>query len=102
MPTLNARILKCTVVLDAIEVNAIAADVGSPRVPLHIVVDGRTVTADITAKSVRKVQAVIREHGPEAVAVLLQGKLGKGDVLLEAGLAGQVKAKPAAEPAQAA
>ena len=103
MPILNARALKCTVVLDPTEVAAIVAPEGTPRLPLRIVVDGRTVTTDIAAKSIRKAQAMIAEHGPDGVAVILQGKLGCGDVLLEAGLVAQPKTpKPAAQPAEVA
>jgi hypothetical protein len=41
--------------------------------------------------------ATIAEHGAEAVAVVLQGKLGDGDVVEEAGITVQVKEpKPAA------
>lgn len=58
--------------------------------------DGRTVSADVAAKAVRKAQAVIAEHGTDGVAALLQGKLGRGDVLLEAGRVAQAKVpKPA-------
>ena len=40
---------------------------------------------------------MIAEHGTDGVAALLQGKLGQGDVLLEAGLVCQVKIqRPAA------
>ena len=99
MPTLTTRGLKCTVLLDPAEVESLALVEGLPRVQLNIrTADGRTVIADIAAKSVRKVQATIAEHGTDGVAALLQGKLGKGDVLLEAGLVAQVKApKPAAD-----
>jgi hypothetical protein len=98
MPTLITRALKCTALLDPAELEAITLVDGIPRVQLNIrVADGRTVTADIAAKAVRKALAVIAEHGTAGVAVLLQGKLGQGDVLLEAGLVAQPKApKPAA------
>ena len=96
MPTLTARALKCTVLLDPAEIEGLALADGTPRVQLRILVDGRAVTADVAAKAVRKAQAVIAEHGTAGVATLLQGKLGLGDVLLEAGLVAQPKApKPA-------
>jgi hypothetical protein len=98
--TLTARALKCTVLLDPAEIEGIALAEGTPRVQLRILVDGRTVTADIAAKSVRKAQAAIAEHGAAGVAVLLQGKLSNSDVLAEAGLVAQPKApKPAAAAA---
>jgi hypothetical protein len=78
-PVLTTRALKCTVLLDPGEVEALVLVEGMPRVQLNVrTADGsRTVTADIAA--------------------LLQGKLGMGDVLLEAGLVCQVKIqRPAA------
>ena len=97
MPTLTTRALKCTVLLDPAELESLALVDGIPRVQLTIhVADGRTVTADIAAKAVRKARAVIAEYGAAGVAALLQGKLGPGDVLLEAGLVAQPRApKPA-------
>jgi hypothetical protein len=92
MPTLTTRSLKCTVLLEPAEVEVLDAGI-VPRLTLHVrLADGsRTVTAEIAAKSVRKAQATIAEHGTGAVVVLLQGKLGMGDVLLEAGLVAQPK-----------
>src|SRR3954462_7804471 len=51
----------------------------------------------------RALPPTIREHGPDGVMALLQGKLGQVDVLLEAGLVVQPKVpKQAAEQAQEA
>jgi hypothetical protein len=55
----------------------------------------RRVTADLNAKSVRKAVATISEHGPDGVAVIIQGKL-VGDAITEAGIVAQPKAKPQA------
>jgi hypothetical protein len=38
---------------------------------------------------VRKVAATIAEHGVDGVAVIMQGKLAAGDVIIEAGLSAQ-------------
>jgi hypothetical protein len=102
MPQLTTRALKCIVVLDPVEIEAIDPGVVA-RVIFNIrLADGsRTVTADIAAKSLRKVQAAIAEHGPDGIAVIIQGKLGRGDVLLECGMVAQIKAKPAANPVPA-
>jgi hypothetical protein len=43
---------------------------------------------------VRKVIAVVAEHSAEAVAVVIQGRLGDGDVIEEAGITAQVKGQP--------
>jgi hypothetical protein len=99
MPALTARSLKCTVVLDPAEVVAIPVKDGLPRVLLRIRLPDRTVTADLAAKSVRRAQATIREHGEPGVAAIIQGKLVAGDVLQEAGLAVQPKAPKAAQEA---
>ena len=94
-PVLTTRALKCTVLLDPAEIQSLVLVEGLPRVHLKVcAADGRTVTADIAAKAVRKAQVVIAEHGTDGVAALLQGKLGMGDVLLEAGLVCQVKLRP--------
>jgi hypothetical protein len=83
------------VLLDPAEIQSLVMVDGPPRVSLHVrTADGRTVTADIAAKAVRKAQATIAEHGSDGVAALLQGKLGRDDVLLEAGLVCQVKLRP--------
>jgi hypothetical protein len=64
-------------------------------VVLTIAVAGRTVTADVAAKALRKAKATIAEHGVEQVALILQGKLD-GNAVLEAGLVAQPKTpKPA-------
>ena len=104
MPNLTARSLKATLVLEPAQLAELVVRDGVPRVQLRIEVDGRTVTTDIAAKSARKALATIREQGPDGVMAILQGKLGTGDVLLEAGLVVQPKAPKAAatQPAQEA
>ncbi len=87
---LTASKLKVTVVLNAIELCAIPAPDGKPRSVLHITLPGRTVTADIATKSLRKAQTTIRETGADGVAVILQGHL-VGDAIAEAGLVAQIK-----------
>ena len=42
-------------------------------------------------KTLRRVLKTISEHGPEKVAVILQGKLEAGDVVAEAGITAQPK-----------
>lgn len=97
MPTLTARALKCTLVLDAKELDALPRPADSvQRIVFQIAVTGgRNMTADISAKSIRKCKKVISENGVENVALLLQGKLTDGSVVHEAGLVAQVKVKAA-------
>jgi hypothetical protein len=62
---------------------------------LRIRLPGRTLTADIAAKSLRKAQTAIRDAGADNIVLVLQGHLIAGDVIAEAGLAAQPKtAKP--------
>jgi len=105
MPNLTARSLKATLVLEPAQLAELVVRDGVPRVELRIEVDGRLVVTDIAAKSARKALATIRGHGPDGVMAILQGKLGKGDALLEAGLVVVVQPKvpkAAAQPAQEA
>ena len=94
-PILNARALKCSVVLDPAEVAQLVARDGQPRVAIAIRLPDRRVTADLNAKSVRRALATITEHGPDGVSVVVQGKL-VGDIITEAGIMAQPKVKPAA------
>jgi hypothetical protein len=66
----------------------------SSRVTVSIRVGARLLTADLSAKSVRKAHAAVSEHGAEGVVAMLQGKLVEGDVLAEAGLTVQPKGVP--------
>jgi hypothetical protein len=83
-PILNARALKCTIVLDPVEAAQIGAADGKPRVVIGIRLPDRRVS-DLNAKSPRKALAAISEYGPDGVAVVIQGKLVGGDVNTEAG-----------------
>ena len=59
----------------------------------HELLVRRRVSVDLSAKSVRKAIVAIREHGPDNVAAIIQGKLA-GDTTTEAGLVAQAKVKP--------
>jgi hypothetical protein len=92
---LSAKSLKVTLVVDG----TVLADYTVPerdRPRVTIAAGGRTVTAELNPKSLRKAIATIREHGAEAVAVVLQGNLGPGDVLEAAGISAQPKGAKAA------
>jgi hypothetical protein len=56
------------------------------------------VSAELNAKSVRRALAVIAEHGPDAVSVIVQGKL-VADSITEAGIVAQPKVRPQASAA---
>jgi hypothetical protein len=93
---LTARNVKVTVVFDPAQVlAAIQMPAGGDRVPIQIQVAGRTLTATLNPKTTRKALAALAAQQPEDVAVILQGKLGPGDVIEEAGLIAQPRTKPA-------
>ena len=87
----TARSLKTTLVLDASSFIGLTVPNGVPKFDIAVDVAGRTVTASVNAKSVRKAAATVAEHGPEQVAVILQGSLALDNTLIEAGLVAQVK-----------
>jgi hypothetical protein len=93
MQILNARALKCTIVLDPAEVAQLVAPDGKPRVVLAIRLPDRRLSVDLNAKSVRRALATISEHGPDGVSVIVQGKL-TGDTISEAGIMAQPKVRP--------
>jgi hypothetical protein len=86
-------------VLDPSAVAKIPVGPSDDRIVVAVRVAGRTITADLSAKSVRRARSTIQQHGAEAVAAMLQGKLLEGDRLGEAGLSVQPKAAPKPSPA---
>jgi hypothetical protein len=96
-PVLNARALKCTIVLDPAEVAQIVVPDGKPRVVIGIRLPDRRVSVDLNAKAL----AAISEYGPDGVAVVIQGKLA-GDDIIEAGIVAQPKVRPQTATAEAA
>ena len=91
-PSLTAKRLRVTLVLNADEFAAVPVEDGKPRARLRIHLPDRKLTADIATKSLRKAQAAIREAGADGVALVLQGCLLEGDIVAEAGLSAQPKA----------
>jgi hypothetical protein len=92
-PTLNGRAIKVTIVLDPAEIAVLTAPGGQSRTTLQIKAGGRNVCADIATKSLRKAIALIREVGADGCVVVVQGKLGPGDVVSECGLVAQAKVR---------
>ena len=88
--TLNARALKITVPLDAMEVRTLPDPGGQARCQLAITCDGKVYIADIATKALRKAKATIAASGADNVFVLVQGKL-KGNEIVDCGLVAQVK-----------
>jgi hypothetical protein len=86
--------LKITAVLDAAPFVKLGVppDDAPPRTNLVVDVSGRTVTADIATKSIRKAVKTLLEHGEQNVALVLQGALTADNRVEEAGVVAQVKA----------
>ena len=90
--TVVARSVKLTIPLQAATVVALSAPEGGPtRLKLTVTFDGGSLRAEVAAKSVRKAQRTLAEHGPDAVVCLLQGKLSAKGEIIECGLVAQVK-----------
>jgi hypothetical protein len=88
--TLQVKTVKITVVVRPEDALAVVPAAGPAAITVRTE-DGRTFQAALNSKTVRKVQAAIREAGPDHVAVVLQAKLGSGNTLEEAGLSAQPK-----------
>jgi hypothetical protein len=99
--TVTARAMKVTVPLDAAVVATLPTPDGQSRSKLIISCEGKSYTADIATKSLRKVKTTIAANGAENVFVMVQGKL-KGGEIVEAGITAQMKVpKPAASLSKA-
>jgi hypothetical protein len=94
MLKLESKILKATVVLDPAALVGVEVPNGQPKFAVSVTVAGRTLTAELNSKSMRRCIATIADAGPDSVAVILQGKL-QGDEIAEAGIAAQLKAPKA-------
>ena len=88
---LESRALKASVVLDSAALAGVEVPNGLSKVTLHVAVPGKTIVAEVNAKSLRRTIAAIAAAGPNGVAVVLQGKLEEGNRLTEAGIAAQPK-----------
>ena len=103
LPPLTARSVKVTLVLNPAEAAAVLrpfADTANKRIGVTIAVDGHRLKADFAPKAVRKVLALVEEHGPEGVAMLIQGKLVSGGNVIEASLVAQPRAPRPAQMEQ--
>jgi hypothetical protein len=98
--TLTVKALKISTLLNPTAVMALAVRDGQPRVQFVIGFEHGELRADVSSKSLRKVQKAITENGVENVNVMLQGRLGVGEVK-ECGLTATVKTpkKPAEQGA---
>jgi hypothetical protein len=72
---------------------------GQAKFAVMIRVAGRTLTADLNAKSLRRAVTAVNAAEPSTIAVVIQGRL-EGDSILEPGIVAQAKTpKPAATEA---
>ena len=93
---LESRALKASVVLDPAALTGVVVPNGLAKVTLRVAVPGKTIVAEVNAKSLRRTIAAIDAAEPDGVAVVVQGKLESGDRLAEAGVVAQPKTPKAA------
>ena len=101
--TTTARKLKVTMMIDAAPFAALRAipDSAPSRTELMVAVAGRTVTADLATKSVRKAVKTLTENGADKVVLIIQGALSSGNRIEEAGITAQVKVPAEPQPVSA-
>jgi hypothetical protein len=86
------KAIKVTVVLDpqALRLASAGADV-----ILEVTTEGGIrARVQLNPKSYRKALDAIREHGPDNVAIILQGRMVKAGEIVDAGIAAQPKKAP--------
>lgn len=95
-PNMLAKSLKASISLDTADLLAASEKIQNAvgKLTLTITVSGRTISAEVATKSLRKCLAVLNEAGADGAVVILQGKLER-DTLVEAGVVAQAKAPKA-------
>jgi hypothetical protein len=93
---LKAKSVKVTLIVDPTDLVGASVPAGESKAPVAIETDGRTIRADLNAKSLRKALETLRSEGPTGVAIVLQGRLDGNNVLLDAGIAAQPRKQQAA------
>ncbi len=90
---LPAKALKVTIPLDTATVVERLAPFATvdAKTSFVIAVEGRQVRCEFLPRQLRRVLAMISEHGHESVAVFVQGKLLADSSIGEAGLVAQIK-----------
>jgi hypothetical protein len=89
----SARKLKVIAVIDAAPFAGLQIpDTAPARTELTIKIDARQFSVDLATKSVRKAVKTLAESGADNVVLLVQGALGAGDRIEDAGLVANVKA----------
>ena len=101
--TTTARKLKVTMMIDAAPFAALRTvpDSAPSRTELTVTVAGRTVTADLATKSVRKAVKTLTENGADNVVLIMQGVLSSDNRIEEAGITAQVKVSAEPQPVSA-
>jgi hypothetical protein len=93
--SIAVKAIKVTVVLDP---RALKPAPAGADVVLEVVTEGGVkARVRLNPKSYRKALDAIREHGPDHVAVILQGRMVEPGTIVDAGIVAQPK-KPKGEP----
>jgi hypothetical protein len=82
---LTAKSLKCTLVVPSDQIAGVDVPNGSPPVPFTITADGRTITGQFNAKSLRRAVAAVAAT-PGIGSVIIQGNLNRANELENAGI----------------
>jgi hypothetical protein len=85
---LESRALKVTAVLDPAAIAGITVPNGTAKFAVKLRVAGRTLSADLNAKSLRRCVIAVQAAEEGGVAVVLQGRL-EGDAIVDAGITAQ-------------
>jgi hypothetical protein len=92
----SARSVKVSLVLDPAQVLEALTPFAAVETRIAVAIDtpDRRLEADFAPRAVRRVLAAVAEYGIGNITVLIQGRLGAGDRVLEPALLAQPKQKP--------
>jgi hypothetical protein len=90
---LTAKSIKVVLAIDPAQLLGVGVANGVAQVPFVIAVAGRHIKGRLNAKTLRRALGVVTASGGEDVAVIIQGRLGPGEQLEDAGIAAQPRAR---------
>jgi hypothetical protein len=86
---LTAKSIKVTLAIEAQQLLGVRVVDGVQQVPIVVAVAGRHIKGKLNAKTLRRAVGVVGASDGEGVAVIIQGRLGPGEQLEDAGVAAQ-------------
>jgi hypothetical protein len=88
---LAAKSIKVTLVIEPAQLLGVAVAGGVAQVPFVVAVAGRHIKGRLNAKTLRRAVGMVTANGG-GIGVIIQGRLGPGEQLEDAGIAAQVRA----------